>query len=69
MQEVEFTVENLRLYVLKTRKAKCTPRAAVKISVSMEQEGILTEREAILRVDPLQLNYFLFPMLTDNFGA
>lgn len=61
-------MENLQLFVLETRRAKRTATAAVKIAVIMEREGILTEREALLRVDPHQLNYFMFPMLAEGFG-
>lgn len=67
-QEMEFTVENLKLYVLETSRAKRTPRAAVQIAVDMVQEKILTEREALLRIEPAQMEYFLFPTVIDEFG-
>jgi pyruvate,orthophosphate dikinase len=67
LQEVEFTVENLRLYVLETVRAKRSPRAAVKIAVDMVEEGILTQREALLRVEPKQLSFFVHPMVDDQY--
>lgn len=66
-QEVEFTVENLQLFVLETVRAKRSPRAAVRIAVDMVDEGLLTEREALLRVDPKQLNFFVHPMVDDQY--
>jgi hypothetical protein len=67
-QEVEFTVENMQLYVLETQRAKRKPLAAVKIAVDMVKEGILTEREALLRVEPSQMEYFLHPMIKHEFS-
>lgn len=64
---MEFTVENLNLFVLETSRALRTPRASVQIAVDMVQEKILTEREALLRIEPAQMEYFLFPTVIDEF--
>lgn len=63
MQDIEFTVQNGNLYILQTRSGKRTPRAAVRIAVSMVQENLITEREALLRLDAEQMNFFLHPMI------
>ena len=52
MQDIEFTIENGKLYLLQTRNGKRSPYAAVKIAVDMVHEGILTKEEAIMKVDP-----------------
>lgn len=52
MQDIEFTIENGKLYLLQTRNGKRSPYAAVKIAVDMVKEGILTKEEAIMKVDP-----------------
>ncbi|MDW8359805.1 MAG: pyruvate, phosphate dikinase [Candidatus Caldarchaeum sp.] len=59
MQDFEFTVENGKLYMLQTRNGKRTAQAAVKIAVDMVHEGLITPEEAILRIDPLELNQLL----------
>lgn len=59
MQDVEFTVENGRPYILQTRSATRTARAAVRIAVDMVEEGLLTEEEALRRVDPRSLEQLL----------
>ncbi len=61
MQELEFTIERGRLYMLQTRSAHRTAQAAVKVAVSMVEEGLITEKEAIKRVDPLQVYQLLLP--------
>lgn len=63
MQDIEFTIQNKVLYILQTRSGKRTAKAAVRIAVSMVQEGLITEREAILRIDPEQMTFFLHPMI------
>lgn len=63
MQDIEFTIENGRLWMLQTRAGKRTARAAVKIAVDMVKEGLITKEEAILRVDPLMINQLLHPMI------
>lgn len=59
MQDIEFTVEKGKLYMLQTRSGKRTARAAVHIAVDMVNEGLITVEEALLRVDPDQLNQLL----------
>jgi len=61
MQDLEFTVENKKLYMLQTRTGKRTAAAAVKIAVEMVKEGLITKDEAILRVQPEQLDQLLHP--------
>lgn len=59
VQDIEFTVENGKLYILQTRNAKRTGQAAVKIAVNMQEERIITKEEAIMRIEPKQLNQLL----------
>ncbi|SHG86336.1 pyruvate phosphate dikinase [Thermosyntropha lipolytica DSM 11003] len=59
MQDIEFTVEKGKLYMLQTRSGKRTARAAVNIAVDMVNEGLITKEEALMRVDPEQLNQLL----------
>jgi pyruvate,orthophosphate dikinase len=59
MQDIEFTIERGKLYILQTRNGKRTPQAAVKIAVDMAEEGLITPEEAVLRVDPNQIIYLL----------
>lgn len=59
MQDIEFTVEKGRLYMLQCRTGKRTARAAVKIAVDMVAEGLISKEEAVLRVEPDQLNQLL----------
>ena len=61
MQDMEFTVENGKLYMLQTRNGKRTAAAALKIAVDLVDEGMITEEEAVLRVDPKQLDALLHP--------
>jgi len=63
MQDLEFTVERGRLYLLQTRTGKRTAAAAVRIAVDMVGEGLIDESEAILRVDPRQLDQLLHPRI------
>jgi pyruvate,orthophosphate dikinase len=63
MQDIEFTVEQGRLWMLQTRSGKRTAKAALKIAVDMAQEGLITQDEAVLRVDPEQLDQLLHPTL------
>ncbi|MDF2877933.1 MAG: pyruvate, phosphate dikinase, partial [Clostridia bacterium] len=62
MQDMEFTVEDGTLYFLQTRNGKRTAGAALKIAVDLVAEGKITEEEAVLRVDPKQLDQLLHPM-------
>ena len=61
MQDVEFTVENARLWMLQTRDGKRTAQAAVRIAVDMVEEKLITKEEAVLRVSPEQVDFFLHP--------
>ena len=63
MQDIEFTVQQGKLYMLQTRAGKRTTRAAIKIACDMVSEGTLTEQEALLRIDPQGLEQILHPML------
>ena len=62
MQDMEFTIENEKLYMLQTRNGKRTAAAALKIAVDLVDEGMITEREAVMRVEPKQLDSLLHPM-------
>jgi len=62
MQDIEFTIQQGRLWVLQTRGGKRSGRAMVKIAVDMVDEGLLTADEAVLRLDPEQLNELLHPV-------
>ncbi len=61
MQDVEFTIEKGKLWMLQTRDGKRTARAAVRIAVDMAEEGLITKAEAVLRVTPAQVDFFLHP--------
>ncbi len=63
MQDIEFTIERRRLYLLQTRNGKRTAKAALKIAVDMAQEGLISREEALLRVDPASLDQLLHPTL------
>ncbi len=67
MQDIEFTVEQGRLWMLQTRNGKRTARAALKIAVDMVAEGLITEEEAVLRVDPSQLDQLLHPTIDGDY--
>ncbi len=62
MQDIEFTVEKGKLYLLQTRSGKRTAKAAIKIAVDMVKEGLITKEEAILRVEPKHVETVLHPM-------
>ena len=61
MQDMEFTIEHGKLYMLQTRNGKRTAQAALKIAVNLVAEGMIDEKEAVLRVEPDQLNQLLHP--------
>jgi pyruvate,orthophosphate dikinase len=61
MQDVEFTVERGKLWMLQTRDAKRTAQAAVRIAVDMAEEGLISREQAVLRVTPAQVDFFLHP--------
>jgi len=63
MQDIEFTVERTKLWMLQTRSGKRTAKAALKIAVDMANEGLITHEEAILRVEPMALDQLLHPTL------
>jgi pyruvate,orthophosphate dikinase len=66
MQDIEFTVEKTKLWMLQTRSGKRTAKAALKIAVDMASEGLITREEAIARVDPMALDQLLHPTLDPN---
>ena len=61
MQDVEFTIERGKLWMLQTRDGKRTAQAAVRIAVDMAEEGLISKEEAVLRVTPEQVDFFLHP--------
>ncbi len=68
MCDIEFTVERDKLWVLQTRVGKRTARAAVRIATEMVAEGLISRKEAVLRVDPASLDQLLHPRLPDDAG-
>ncbi len=66
MQDMEFTVEKGKLYMLQTRTAKRTAQAAVKVAVDMVKEGLITKEEAVLRVTPTHIDQLLHKMIDPN---
>jgi len=66
VQDFEFTIQEGKLYMLQTRNGKRTGTAAVKIAVDMVHEGLLTPEEALLRVEPDQLDQLLHPVLDES---
>jgi len=63
VQDFEFTIQDQKLYMLQTRNGKRTGPAAVKIAVDMVNEGLISKKEAVLRVDPMQLDQLLHPVI------
>jgi len=61
MQDVEFTIERGKLWMLQTRDGKRTAQAEVRIAVDMAEEGMITKREAVIRVKPEQVDFYLHP--------
>tara|TARA_B100000941_G_scaffold243694_1_gene187751 strand:- start:745 stop:3402 length:2658 start_codon:yes stop_codon:yes gene_type:complete len=66
MQDVEFTVENKKLWILQTRSGKRTSKSAVKIAVDMVKEKLISKNEAVLRIDPNSLDTLLHPTLDEK---
>ena len=66
MQDVEFTVENKKLWILQTRSGKRTSRSAVKIAVDMVKEKLISINDAVLRIDPNSLDTLLHPTLDEK---
>lgn len=63
MQDIEFTVEDGRLFLLQTRTGKRTAAAAVRIAVDLADEGVISREEAVARIDPTQIDQLLHPMI------
>ncbi len=63
MQDIEFTIQEGRFYILQTRSGKRTGRASIKIAVDMVREKMITEKEALMRVSPEHVEAFLHPMV------
>ncbi len=63
MQDLEFTIENGKLWMLQTRSGKRTAKAALKIAVEMAEEGLISREEAVLRIDPASLDQLLHPTI------
>ena len=66
MQDIEFTIERGKLYMLQTRNGKRTAAAAIRVAVELCQEGVLSKEEAIIRVEPGQLDQLLHPRIDDK---
>jgi len=66
MQDLEFTIERNKLYILQTRSGKRTAHAAIKIAIDMVNEGLIDEKEAVLRVDPASLDQMLHPAFDEE---
>ncbi|MCK4929369.1 MAG: pyruvate, phosphate dikinase, partial [Methanosarcinales archaeon] len=66
MEDIEFTIQQGKLYMLQTRTGKRTAAAAVKIATDMLNEGLITREEALLKVEPEQLDQLLHPMIDPN---
>ncbi|MCE7792066.1 pyruvate, phosphate dikinase [Salipaludibacillus sp. CUR1] len=67
MQDIEFTVERGKLFILQTRNGKRTAQAAIRIAVEMVKEGVIDKQQALLRVDPDQLNQLLHQRIDDSY--
>ncbi len=66
MQDVEFTIENGRLFFLQTRNGKRTAASAINVAVDLVEEGLITKEEAIMRIEPKQLDQLLHPKFEDK---
>ena len=66
MQDVEFTVENKKLWILQTRSGKRTAKSAIKIAVDMVKEKLISKKQAVLRIDPNSLDTLLHPTLDEK---
>ncbi len=69
MQDIEFTIESGKLYMLQTRTGKRNAQAALKVAIDMVNEGIITKGEAVLRVEPHQLEQLLYKQIDPNAKA
>ena len=61
MQDIEFTIEKNKLWILQTRDGKRTAQAAVRIAVEMVEQGLITREQAVMRITPEQVDFFLHP--------
>ena len=68
MQDMEFTIENGKLFLLQTRNGKRTAAAALKVASDLVDEGVITKEEALLRIEPDQLDQLLHPAIDPNHG-
>ena len=66
MQDVEFTVEGKKLWILQTRSGKRTAKSAIKIAVDMVHENMISKKEALLRIEPNSLDNLLHPSLNEK---
>ena len=66
MMDIEFTIEQGKLYMLQTRVGKRTAAAALKIAVDLEREGVITREEALLRINPAQLDQLMHPQIAKD---
>ena len=66
MQDVEFTVENKKLWMLQTRSGKRTAKSAIKIATDMVKEKLISKKEAVLRIEPNSLDSLLHPTLDEK---
>ncbi|TPI71965.1 pyruvate, phosphate dikinase [Mesorhizobium sp. B2-8-9] len=66
MQDLEFTIERGKLWMLQTRSGKRTAKAALKIAVEMAKDGLITREEAVARIDPASLDQLLHPTIDPN---
>ena len=68
MQDIEFTIERGKLFILQTRNGKRTAQAAVRVAVDLIEEGLLSKEEALMRVEPSDLSQLLSPQLPEDHG-
>ena len=66
MQDIEFTIERGKLFLLQTRNGKRTAKSAINVAVDLVQEGLITKEEAIMRIEPNQLDQLLHPKFEDK---
>ena len=66
MQDIEFTIEKGKLFLLQTRNGKRTAKSAINVAVDLVEEGLITKEEAIMRVEPNQLDQLLHPKFEDK---
>lgn len=66
MQDIEFTIENNKLYLLQTRNGKRTAKAAIKIAIDMAAEGLINKEEALMKIEPDTINQLLHPVFDQD---